>query len=230
MKKLLILLLLGSMYLNAQIKMVVKIINKYDGKRLNISIVNSSSDTYVIPIDTIGYKTYHSENKCTNFDMIRNYPDLGIIPMITRNNNNYIESLLENRGMLLSDKNLYRNSDEKYKRERKYIINQWGKQNRIKGKGYKWLNINYYLYNHLIILKPHQEITFEKKFDHKKINEYPEIYFYDYYPLEKGIIYDIFLKICVDESIYEYLTQKQKDNFKNYYFFKGELVSNTTKL
>ena len=36
----------------------------------------------------------------------------------------------------------------------------------------------------------------------------------------------MFLEICIDEKIYDHLTQKQKEEFKNYKFFSGKIQSN----
>lgn len=217
--------ILSVIFTKSQIKLTINSIER-NKNFLTISIINNTSDTYILPIDTVGFKTYHQENKCNDFFMMRNYPDLGLIPMISDSKSNYIEAFIQNKGELISDNNPYRKNDEKYKKRKEKIIKEWKEKNKINDKDNSWINVNHYVYNHLIILKPHQKITFKKKFDYTELNESKEIYSYDYYPLEKGIKYDMFLKICIDESVYQYLTKKQVQKFKNYIFFKGVIESN----
>lgn len=226
MKLLLISILTGiGICLQAQIKLSINIENSDSGKIINFSIINTASNTYVLPLDTIGFKTYHSENKCTDLLMVRNYPDLGLIPIIS-DDDNVLEGFIEDKGIPRQGNNLYKKKDEIYQKKRKSVIDKWRVKYRIKNKDDNWINKNRYLFNHLLILKPNQKISFNKKFDHMKINEYPDIYYYDYYPLKENDSYEIFFKICIDESIYQFLTKEQKEQLKDYIFFKGKIESN----
>lgn len=231
MKKLKIILLLAlTTNLGAQIRMDIDFWNKNDDEvqTINISIVNTTSNTYVLPIDTVGFKSYFSENKCRDFLMIRNYPDLGIIPMLK--SDHFLEALIGDRGTLIPENNFFQEKDKIYVKERKKIIDRWRKTLELRINNDKWIFKNYYLFNNLVILKPNQKISFRKVLDFRKINYSSDIYYYYYYPVVKGSDYDFFLSICVDESLYMFLTEKQKKDFKNFIFFSGKIDSNILKL
>ena len=116
-----------------------------------------------------------------------------------------------------------RKEKERIHREK---IKNWKKKYHIKGD-YKNIDINWYLYNQLKVLKSKKSITYLKNFNINEINidldTYPSYY---YYHLDKNIDYPMFLEICIDKKIYDYLTPKQKEEFKGYKLFSGKIQSN----
>ena len=59
-----------------------------------------------------------------------------------------------------------------------------------------------------------------------KMNNNPLDETYWYYLLKKDTLHKMFLEICIDEKIYDYLTPKQKEEFKGYRLFSGKIQSN----
>ena len=199
-------------------------------KFVQVTLLNKSSiSSYVFPVDTLGFKTYFIENSCTEFDFLRGYPDLGLIPMI-EGNNSFVESKLGDKGTLISRKNIYIRSEKKYKKEQEKAIKSWKVLNHFYDKDDNWVKINYYIYKHLVTLKPQEKFSYRAKINFNKINEQSDLYTYYYYPLEKELKYQFFLKICVDKFIYEYLSEKQKQCFRDFIFYTGELQSNSIGL
>ena len=192
-----------------------------------INLSNNSDYDYIIPIDTANYRYYFPEETCANFYRLENYPDLGIIFKIKNEKNEYMDSLLS--GFIhLTEEELLAVSKKRKEKERihREKIKNWKKKYHIKGD-YKNIDINWYLYNQLKVLKSKKSITYLKNFNINEINidldTYPSYY---YYHLDKNIDYPMFLEICIDEKIYNHLTQKQKEEFKNYKFFSGKIQSN----
>jgi len=214
-------------YVSLSIEKLEKIEN---GVGLEITISNNSSETYVIPIDTVGFKTYFRDNPCTEFDLIRNYPDLGFVPMIMNNDNSFVDAMSADKGTLIKQHDIFSKSDKKYKKEQKRILKSWKKKNQLNDKDIEWIKINHYLYTHLVTLQPQQKISYKTSINFHKINEQSDIYLYYFYPLETNTEYQMFLKLCTDESIYQYLTKEQQQRFKDYTFFTGELLSNAINL
>lgn len=203
----------------------------FNEKLLKVTLFNKNSENpYLIPIDTVGFKTYFSDNQCTEFDLIRNYPDLGLTPMIMNDDNSFVDSMLRDKGMLIKRYNIFSKSEKKYKKEQKRILKSWKKMNQLNDKDIEWIKINHYLYTHLITLQPQQKISYKTSINFHKINEQSDIYFYYFYPLKINTEYQMFLKICIDESIYQYLTKEQQQRFKDYTFFTGELLSSIMNL
>ena len=191
-----------------------------------INLSNNSDYDYIIPIDTANYRYYFPEETCANFYRLENYPDLGIIFKIKNKKNEYMDSLLS--GFIhLTEEELLAISEKRKEKERVHRekIKNWKRKYHIKGD-YK--NINWYLYNQLKVLKSKKSITYLKNFNINNINIGLDINSssYYYYHLDKNVDYPMFLEICIDEKIYDHLTQKQKEEFKNYKFFSGKIQSN----
>ncbi len=192
-----------------------------------INLSNNSDYDYIIPIDTANYRYYFPEETCANFYRLENYPDLGIIFKIKNEKNEYMDSLLS--GFIhLTEEELLAVSKKRKEKERihREKIKNWKRKYHIKGD-YKNIDINWYLYNQLKVLKSKKSITYLKNFNINEINidldTYPSYY---YYHLDKNVDYPMFLEICIDEKIYDYLTPKQKEEFKGYKLFSGKIQSN----
>lgn len=215
-----------------QVKLSVKIINgKENTFHLDFTIYNNTDDKIIIPLDTLGFKTYMSEDHCTDFYQIMGYPDLGILPMIKDENGNFIESMLQNSGRLDSEGVLfYSKKAKKYNENKKIILRKWIKKNHFYDKNINWVKKNHYLFNHLLFLNPHQKISFTKSLNLYQINKSRDIPYYNFYPLNNNINYTMFFRICIDKNIYKYLTIEQKKKMKNYTLFNGKISSNNIKL
>ena len=128
--------------------------------------------------------------------------------------------LTEEELLAISEK---RKEKERIHREK---IKNWKRKYHIKGD-YKNIDINWYLYNQLKVLKSKKSITYLKNFNINDINIGLDTYSsYYYYHLDKNVDYPMFLEICIDKKIYDHLTQKQKEEFKGYMFFSGKIQSN----
>ena len=213
----------------SQISMKVSVFSKKeDDYMLKIEVINDSDYDYIIPIDTANYRYYFPEETCTNFYRLENYPDLGIIFKIKNKKNEYMDSLLS--GFIhLTEEELLAISEKEKEKERihREKIKNWKRKYHIKGD-YKNIDINWYLYNQLKVLKSKKSITYLKNFNINNINIGLDINSssYYYYHLDKNVDYPMFLEICIDEKIYDYLTPKQKEEFKGYRFFSGKIQSN----
>ena len=213
----------------SQISMKVSVFSKKeDNYMLKIEVINDSDYDYIIPIDTANYRYYFPEETCTNFYRLENYPDLGIIFKIKNKKNEYMDSLLS--GFIhLTEEELLAISKKRKEKERihREKIKNWKRKYHIKGD-YKNIDINWYLYNQLKVLKSKKSITYLKNFNINNINIGLDINSssYYYYHLDKNVDYPMFLEICIDKKIYDHLTQKQKEEFKGYMFFSGKIQSN----
>ena len=200
---------------------------KEDDYMLKIEVINDSDYDYIIPIDTANYRYYFPEETCANFYRLENYPDLGIIFKIKNKKNEYMESLLS--GFIhLTEEELLAISEKEKEKERihREKIKNWKRKYHIKGD-YKNIDINWYLYNQLKVLKSKKSITYLKNFNINDINIGLDIdSSYYYYHLDKNVDYPMFLEICTDKKIYDYLTPKQKEEFKGYRLFSGKIQSN----
>ena len=213
----------------SQISMKVSVFSKKeDDYMLKIEVINDSDYDYIIPIDTANYRYYFPEETCTNFYRLENYPDLGIIFKIKNKKNEYMDSLLSGFIHLTEEELLAISEKEKEKEKiHREKIKNWKRKYHIKGD-YKNIDINWYLYNQLKVLKSKKSITYLKNFNINNINIGLDINSssYYYYHLDKNVDYPMFLEICIDEKIYDYLTPKQKEEFKGYRFFSGKIQSN----
>ena len=216
----------------SQISMKVSVFSKKeDDYMLKIEVINDSDYDYIIPIDTANYRYYFPEETCANFYRLENYPDLGIIFKIKNKKNEYneyMDSLLS--GFIhLTEEELLAISEKRKEKERihREKIKNWKRKYHIKGD-YKNIDINWYLYNQLKVLKSKKSITYLKNFNINNINIGLDINSssYYYYHLDKNVDYPMFLEICIDEKIYDYLTPKQKEEFKGYRLFSGKIQSN----
>lgn len=225
-KRIVLCIILFSQVLYAQINMELKIIDENktsygNGYTIQIVLINESKNTYIIPIDTTGYKIYMEGSRCDSFYRYEDFPDLGMSPMI-KSDNGFMEVFAGMPSFDMKDIDsiaISRKEREKLHREK---IRIWKKNHKIKGE-YKNADINWYLYNQLKILESGKKITFIKRFS--SVWWVSSVSFY-YYWLQENIDYPMYLEICIDEKIYDYLTPKQREEYKGYKFFSGKIQSN----
>lgn len=226
-KRIILCIILFSQILHAQINMELKIIDEKktsygSSYTLQIVLINESKYNYIIPIDTTGYKIYTLNDRCDNFYRYGDFPDLGIIPMIKNDNDNFMEGISGMPSFDMKDLDSIIINRKEKERIHKEEIKNWKKKYHIKGE-YKNADINWYLYNQLKILVPGKKFTLIKNFSSMWWLSPTSFY---YYWLKENIDYPMFLEICIEEKIYDYLTPKQKEEFKGYKFFSGKIQSN----
>lgn len=192
--------------------------------KIKFVITNNTDETYIIPIDTTGFKSTFEENTQDdideNFDITKG---LSLSPLLYTNRNIYIEPQIkfieslgrENEMISLAEKRL---------KEREIERKNWRNKNKIASKDFTWLHYNKYLVNSLLVINPNSSIEFEKEFLFEKFITYDDLVFkYAYYNLETGT-YKIKFKIFL-HPIRNYLTTKQKKIFNGKFYLK-ELESN----
>ena len=175
---------------------------------MKVSVFSKKEDDYMLKIEVINDSDYDY-----------------IIPIDTANYRYYFP---EETFIHLTEKELLAISKKRKEKERihREKIKNWKRKYHIKGD-YKNIDINWYLYNQLKVLKSKKSITYLKNFNINDINIGLDIdSSYYYYHLDKNVDYPMFLEICTDKKIYDYLTPKQKEEFKGYKLFSGKIQSN----
>ncbi|SDQ50389.1 hypothetical protein SAMN05421664_1839 [Chryseobacterium soldanellicola] len=234
-KNLLIIFIFMFHIFNSQIKININVVENthYEIRnekryKLLIKITNESTQKYILPIDITGFKNYMSEEPCSNFNLIDFYPDLGFLPMF-KNEITYIEGSGINYPHLVNNKRelkKYQNKINRYKKNKSIKLNKWIKDNKLNKVSKEWAEINQYLLSNLLTLNSEQSFSFEIYFNPLQYN-YVKLYGSSYsYPIESNKTYQFSLQLCIEKNIYQYLTEDQKDKFKDYKFFNGKIMSN----
>lgn len=192
--------------------------------KMTITVLNQTNDYYVVPFDKKGFKAYSSEELCSNLNTLE-YPHRFFAPALIFNDteNNIIESLIGNfHTDRLNKKNIKRVKREELKEEKRILM--WKAQNQFTN------NIdairNLYINENLIFLKPKEKLNIELEMDVYNIRR-GNTYFYNYYALTNGKSYNLKIKLCANNNIYNYLTKKQKKQLEKYKLFTGIIESNT---
>jgi hypothetical protein len=191
----------------------------------NINIKNEGTDIILMPLNKSSLQAYSSDNCIMNgatFDKFQFYfsptvivnNDSDKIQVETFSSTPYIDISKFDRLKSKSDSINERYNDKIYKGKKKNEIDSLNDA-----------QVNFYLINHLLTLKPKEEISISLPFNLINISV-KDNGIYDSYVLDQNKIYSAYLSICVDKNIYKYLTKKQKNRFKNITFFSGTLESN----
>lgn len=206
----------------------VKFYLEMDRKSGIISIKNTSQEKYIFPLETTNLGTYWDGDIICKYFKEYHKPSHGLsfklrIKDVTTNK--FIEPIssfpdlaveaIENH--LKSNKDCYNYSYETQ-------IQNW--QNLYKIEDKKKAEINYYIFNNLILLQPNEQIKFRVLTDMSNISN--ELYFQYEYKLDESRIYNYELYTEINECIYDKLTSEQKAQFKDYKFYFGNLKSNVT--
>lgn len=207
----------------AQIDLKIKFLNEKKSV-MEITISNNTNDYYIVPFDQKGFKAYHSDEVCSNLNNL-DYPYSFFAPTLMLKDivHNSIEesSIRSYHGDILDDKNYQKL--KKLEQENKNRIFKWKEKNKFSSQEDAIRNL--YLYENLITLKPKEILNIKIELDVYNIRR-GDTYFYDYYILTNNKKYDLSINLCADESIYNYLTEKQKVKFKKYKLFTGQIESN----
>jgi hypothetical protein len=228
-----ILIIVSLFFSNVYAQFTITIIpTKIEEQEVNlkITITNITTDGYILPIDTILLSPYLGQQDCLDFQLFGDL-DLGFIPMILdKKNNTFLEIISRNKGGSKSRNNIFEKYNKRIDKEQKKYIRNWKRKYNLYNESDKWIRINYHLVNHFITFNPFESISFEKSINFKKINEFKEVFTYGTYYVEKNKEYSLHLRLCVDKSVYNYLTYQQKKQYKKYKFFSGILESNKIEL
>jgi hypothetical protein len=184
-------------------------------------LYNDGNENIVLPLDLTSLKPYF-DNQCSMEDYEFPYPILGMILLIENNNGKLVGNI---RNIEISDDRSFNEIiKERQNGNNKYVasLKTWSDENEFSDLEYA--KKNYYLYNSLRVIKPKQKLRFKIGVNFENITNQKNIYYY--YPINWTERNEAMLSICVDQSIYHYLTKKQKSKFKNITFFSGTVKSN----
>lgn len=222
--KYIITFLLLSLNLMSQIK-IEWVVDK-NKEKADITIFNVSDDSIVFPLNKKSLQAYFVDNQLiTRGNWSDQYPFFA--PVLTVYDKTSQSRVSTDSSIPYSDhsEKEYRNTSS----QRKYdsIIKDWKKLNKIEDSFIA--QVNYYIINHLIVLKPKEKIRFSTVFNLRNITN-QENGIHDSYLLEEEIAYTALLTLDIDEANYDYLTQKQKQKYKKYKLFKGRVESNKIEI
>ncbi|KPE48975.1 hypothetical protein [Chryseobacterium indologenes] len=222
--KYIITFLLLSLNLMSQIK-IEWVVDK-NKEKADITIFNVSDDSIVFPLNKKSLQAYFVDNQLITRDSWSGqYPFFA--PVLTVYDKTSQSRVSTDSSIPYSDhsEKEYRNTSS----QRKYdsIIKDWKKLNKIEDSFIA--QVNYYIINHLIVLKPKEKIRFSTVFNLRNITN-QENGIHDSYLLEEEIAYTALLTLDIDEANYDYLTQKQKQKYKKYKLFKGRVESNKIEI
>lgn len=212
-------------HLHAQIKMDFSV--DKSTKKAFVRIINESEKSLIIPIDIISLRPNFNDVCLDVSQHTYQYPTLGLNVKVKNDNGQLVESSAGS--VMINDikeaKIIFNKitlENKKYEKE----IRLWQKRHGI--KSFNDAKINYYIFNNLRYLKPGE--MFEKEFYFDLHNITNGKYMYYYYHIEDDRQYDISLSFNIEDCVYEYLTEKQKQSLNKYNLFTGEIESNKIEL
>lgn len=235
MRKLIYIIFFYSSFFLSQISIDIKFINRDNefgkSKLLEIRIKNNSDMSYALPLDTTDFKPFYEDELCVDFSSSESYQDLMLNTYIENENNNESLMALPKFRLMgnidITDKKVVAemNRRDSLVKIQNKDLEIWCKKNKIK-QNKDWIIKNKFLYSNFIYLKPKQEVIYYKHLNLEKLNTDKISGNYNYYNLDFNNQYKFSLKYCIDDKIYNYLTEAQKIKLKKYNFFKGTLESN----
>ncbi|CEJ71594.1 hypothetical protein BN1195_03943 [Chryseobacterium oranimense G311] len=223
MKNLIIPFLLFYSFCNSQIK--ITWIYSKNNPTAEVCIYNNSSENIVLPLDLKSLKPYF-ENQCSMADYEFPYPIFGLTLSVENKNEKMVGNV--HNIEISNNENFSEIIKERENVNNKYLtsLKAWNDKNAFSDLDYA--KKNYYLFNNLIVIKSKQKLKFKINVNFENITN--EKYIYYYYPIDWTIKNEAKLSLCIDSSIYNYLTEKQKQKFKKYRFFIGRIESNKIEL
>jgi len=228
--------------INSQIKLEIKSLKK-DAPTQNyieIKLINNSELYYALPIDLsdvkpdfFGKNCDFSVNEITFLEKNDMLLRLLFINENTKKNEEDIYNFPNPQDLAHSKiiENQYLKKKDSVVSINNFRIKKWKDSNNLRQSD-DFVKLNYLIYSNIILLKPKQEITYKLNIDYSKlyssrIHETDSYYYY--YNLKKDVPYSFMLNYCIDNRVYRYLTQKQKETLKKYKLFSGNLNSNILK-
>jgi len=196
---------------------------------VKIDINNISSENYIIPIDTTGFKASYPDEMCSLLNS--EYPYKYLSPtIILQNNKNkqYMEPYTRTYDVPEESISRIEKHIDSSLQKRKILINDWVIKENI--KDIKTVEKNFYLMENLIALKSKTSFSCEIFIDLFTIKRSELLLNYDSYVLGPNNEYLFSSIICIDKKVYSYLTKKQKKKFKKYKLFSGKIESNKIEI
>ncbi|MFS4471480.1 hypothetical protein [Chryseobacterium sp. T20] len=223
MKNLIIPFFLFYSFCNSQIKITWEY-SRNNGTA-EVYLYNDSTENIILPLDPKSLKPYF-ENQCSMDDYEFPYPILGLTLLIENKNEKLVGNI--HNIEIPNDQSFNEIIKERQNINNKYLasLKEWSDKNEFSDLDYA--KKNYYLYNNLMIIKSKQKLKFKIDVNFENITNQKYIYYY--YPIDWAEKSEARLSICIDSSIYNYLTKKQKQKLKKYKFFTGNVESNVVEL
>lgn len=210
---------------SAQINIDIHFLDRKKPLKMMVTIINQTNEYYAVPFDKKGFKGYNNEELCSNLNTL-DYSHRFFAPALIfkdPQNDSIMESLIGNYHVnRLNDKNTKRIKDEELKEKERIL--KWKKQNNFASDTDAVRNL--YVSENLVLLKPHQKLNIEMEIDVYNIRR-GNTYFYNYYVLTNGKKYNLYVNVCADKNIYNYLTEEQKKSLQKYKLFTGNIKSNS---
>ncbi|MGH1516142.1 hypothetical protein [Chryseobacterium sp. JK1] len=194
-------------------------------KKATVYIYNNNAEDIILPVDLTSLKPYF-ENQCSIDDYENSYPILGATLVVENKQGKMIGNIHNNE---ISDDDHFNIMIKEIKKNDSIYLNtlkKWSKKNKIHDRYF--MERNYYLSNHLVVIKSKDHINFKVSINFDNITNQKNIYYY--YPINWAEKNEGALSICVDPSIYHYLTKKQKQKLSAYKLFTGRIESNKVLL
>lgn len=211
----LILTVLSSL-ISGQLKLELKL----KASIAEITLINTSGEHYVLPLDKKRLRPY--ESVCNDFTVYESeFPSFGLMTGILNSSDEVQDYIIGYKSF--DEINSEERDIEKRRNELKNKIHKWNEKNKI-GDG-KIAFINYFLVNNLVFIKPYEKIAFKITFDIQNITG-QELIFYSYW-IKKTDHYRLYLSLCKYDDAEKYLTAAQKKKLGPYKFFNGYLESNS---
>ncbi len=174
---------------------------------------------------------YYDGEACVTFDDADSYKDL-MLKSVFENfkDNKYLMPIPKFKLMGQIDEKDEKVTIELKKRDslensQKIEIKKWAKVNKINFND-NWAIKNKFLFTNFILIKSKQEFAYQKYFSPNNFNLNTISGTYDYYNLSPKDQYKFFIKYCIDEKVYKYLSKNQKKKLNGYKPFVGNLERN----
>ncbi|GAA5084183.1 hypothetical protein GCM10023210_03720 [Chryseobacterium ginsengisoli] len=208
-------------------QLVVKWELKENNEKAIIKIYNESKQNVIIPIDLKSFQAYFI-NIYNNSEWDKKYPFLAFkINVFDKISKNRVEINTSTPYLDISNFEKDRLKLDSITKNYESKINIWKKNNITLSNSEAQLN--YYIIENLIYLKPNESLEFSILFDLRNITNQDNAIHYSYI-LEKNKSYTLFLSLHVKNDVYNYLTSYQKRKLKKYKLFTGSLESNKIEL
>ncbi|GAA5098932.1 hypothetical protein GCM10023210_35620 [Chryseobacterium ginsengisoli] len=195
-----------------------------DRKSAVVTIKNNSTKNYAFPIELTNLKAYYENDIVCEYFHSYHAPSHGLSFSLKLTDPKTKEILKPQRTHV----NIDFESFEKYLTENKGCFSldeekeEWQVKHKIKDK--TKADLNYYIYNHLIYLRPNQRFSYRIVIDLENISS--EFYFIDRYDVKPNTKYAFELYTEITDCIYDLLTPEQKEEIKDYTLFTGKITSN----
>lgn len=195
-----------------------------DRKSAIITIKNNSTKNYALPVELTNLKAYYENDIVCEYFNSYHAPLHGLSFSLKLTDSKTKQVLEPQRTHVNIDFDTLQN----YLTENKQCFSldqekqNWQLTHKIKDKAKA--DLNYYIFNNLILLRPNQNMSYRILIDLDNISS--EIYFVDKYDVKPNTKYFFQLYTEINDCIYDVLTPVQKKELKDYTLFTGKIESN----